>query len=203
METLACGSGDCLGVGGPRPGCARGFSLGVGAPAGGWASPVRVAGGAQAPPRTLLSSPVSAQSGHPVAGRVVREIDDPHSGNHWLLIDDPNSRGGPGRMILSSTVPADGVQSMPDGATAAGQPQAIRTQPMPVIHSGDRVVVEENTARVEVRLEAVALGPAVGGSPLNVRLTIGGSVVRTVALGPGRVAFAPETAARQIGRAQG
>src|ERR1017187_626708 len=88
--------------------------------------PVRGGGGPQPPPRTLLSSPVSAQSGHPVAGRVVREIDDPHSGNHWLLIDDPNSPGGPGRMILSSTVPADGVQSMPDGATAAGQPQGIR-----------------------------------------------------------------------------
>src|ERR1035438_9960896 len=109
---------------------------------------VQVAGGAQAPPRTLLSSPVSAQSGHPVAGRVVREIDDPHSGNHWLLIDDPNSPGGPGRMILSSTVPADGVQSMPDGATAAGQPQAIRTQPMPVIHSGDRGS-EEHTSELQ------------------------------------------------------
>ena len=157
---------------------------------------VQVAGGAQTAPRTLLSSPVSGQAGQPGSGRVVREIDDPHSGNHWLLIDDPNSPGGPGRMILSSTVPADAVKPGPDGATTAGHPLAIRTQPMPVIHSGDRVVVEENTARVEVRLEAVALGPAVSGSSLNVRLTIGGSVVRTVALGPGRVAFAAETAAR-------
>jgi len=157
---------------------------------------VQVAGGAQTAPRTSLSSSVSGQAAQPVADRVVREIDDPHSGDHWLLIDDPNSPGGPGRMVLSSTFPEDAVQPGPDGATAAGHPHAIRTQPMPVIHSGDRVVVEENTARVEVRLEAVALGPAVSGSPLNVRLSIGGNVVRAVGLGPGRVAFAPETAAR-------
>ena len=36
------------------------------------------------------------------------------------------------------------------------------------------------------RLEAVALSPATVGSPFNVRLTMGGRIVRAVALGPGR-----------------
>jgi hypothetical protein len=65
-----------------------------------------------------------------------------------------------------------------------------------MIHAGDRLIVEENTALVEARLEAVALGPAQLGSPLNVRLTIGGHVVRVVALGPGHASFAPVGGAR-------
>jgi predicted secreted protein len=65
-----------------------------------------------------------------------------------------------------------------------------------VIHTGDALILEENTALVEARLEAVALGPAVSGLAFNVRLKIGGNVVRAVALGPGRAAFAPESEAR-------
>jgi hypothetical protein len=65
-----------------------------------------------------------------------------------------------------------------------------------VIHTADRLIVQEDTALVVARLEAVALGPALSGSSLKVRLLIGGSVVRAVALGPGRAVFAPETEAR-------
>jgi flagella basal body P-ring formation protein FlgA len=60
-----------------------------------------------------------------------------------------------------------------------------------VIRAGDRLIVEENTAVVEARLEAVALGAAAPGSTFNVRLRIGGRVLRAVALGPGRAALAP------------
>jgi hypothetical protein len=45
-------------------------------------------------------------------------------------------------------------------------------------------------------MDATALGPALLGSPLHVRLSIGGSVVRAVALGPGRAVFATETGSR-------
>jgi flagella basal body P-ring formation protein FlgA len=55
-----------------------------------------------------------------------------------------------------------------------------------VIRIGDRVVVEGVTARVEERLEAVALGNAKVGSPLQVRLKIGGQVMRAILLAPGR-----------------
>jgi hypothetical protein len=64
--------------------------------------------------------------------------------------------------------------------------------PSPVIHAGDRLIVEENTRLVEARLAAVAMGPAIAGAPLDVRLTIGGKVMRAVALAPGRAAFESE-----------
>jgi hypothetical protein len=57
---------------------------------------------------------------------------------------------------------------------------------VPVIRAGDRIVVEEHTDVVDAVLEAVALGPAVEQGPLDVRLRIGGRVVRVVALAPGR-----------------
>jgi hypothetical protein len=60
---------------------------------------------------------------------------------------------------------------------------------MQVIRSGDRLIVERNTSVVEERLEAVALGPAMKGASLEVRLAIGGNVLRAVALGPGHATF--------------
>jgi hypothetical protein len=48
------------------------------------------------------------------------------------------------------------------------------------------VVVEEHGAVVEAYLEATALEPALKGLPLNLRLTIGGKVIRAVAIAPGR-----------------
>jgi flagella basal body P-ring formation protein FlgA len=71
-----------------------------------------------------------------------------------------------------------------------GTPMMGREVQHPVIRSGDRLVVEESSAVVEARLEAVALGPAAEGAEFRVRLAIGGKVVLAVALGPGHAAFA-------------
>ena len=60
-------------------------------------------------------------------------------------------------------------------------------------HSRRRpVIVEEHTAVVEARLEAMALGPAAVGGAFRARLRMGGKVVRAVALGPGRAVLEPE-----------
>jgi hypothetical protein len=115
-------------------------------------------------------------------GEIVREIDDPHTGGRWLLTRNPLHPAGPGRLVLA--------REMRIAVLRPGVP--LVEPPHPVIHAGDRLVVEENTAVVEARLEAVALGPAMAGSPLDVRLKIGGKVVRAVALGPGRAAFLAE-----------
>jgi hypothetical protein len=124
---------------------------------------------------------VSSAGMEPVAGEIVREIDDPHTGAHWMLMRDPDHPAGPGRLVLAAGTHND---------LRSGHPEV---EPLrPVIRAGDRLVVEENTAVVESRLEAVALGPAVIGSPLDVRLKIGGKVIRAVALGPGRAAFQAE-----------
>jgi flagella basal body P-ring formation protein FlgA len=80
--------------------------------------------------------------------------------------------------------------------TGAPASEVIANPLQPVIHAGDRVIVEENSPVVEARLEAVALGPAALGSALEVRLKIGGLVVRAIARGPGRAALQPEIGVR-------
>jgi len=110
----------------------------------------------------------------------VREIDDLHNGDRWLLIRDASHPGGPGLLRL---VPAARI-----GAGQAGA--GFQTQA--AIHSGDRVIVEEHTRVADSRLEAVALSPATVGSPFNLRLKMGGRIVRAVALGPGRAVFEGE-----------
>jgi len=118
----------------------------------------------------------------------IREIDDPQTGDRWLLVRDTDRPGAPGRMVLVSGA-GQGVR----GVSAKNRGNALLVNFAsfrPVIRGGDRVVVEESTPLVEARLEGVALGPAATGATLNVRLKINGGVVRAVALGPGRAAMA-------------
>jgi len=135
---------------------------------------------------------VSADMEYPARadlGEVVREIDDPNTGDRWLLRRDLGHPGGPGRLVLIGSrenEPQQGVRRSTQEDTAS----------VPVIHAGDRLLVEEHTVVVDARLAAVALGAAVSGSELDVRLVIGGNVVRAVALGPGRAALATESETR-------
>jgi hypothetical protein len=154
---------------------------------------VTVAGRAASSPRILSSAPglVSVPAYSP--GQLVRVIDDPNLGDRWLLIRDPNHPGGPGRLVLANRSRSETGRSGSAGAPEAGKPGTDQVLASPVIHTGDLLVVEENTAVVEARLEAVALGPAWAGSSFDVRLKIGGKVVRAIALAQGRAAFEPET----------
>jgi hypothetical protein len=123
-------------------------------------------------------------------GEIVREIDDPHTGERWLLLRNDQVPGGPGRLVLVHRNEPGGAVRQAVGRVAA---EAGATPVPPVIRSGDRLIVEEHTAVVDAVLEARALAPAAAGSALAVRLTIGGRVVRAVALGPGRAALQPES----------
>jgi hypothetical protein len=123
---------------------------------------------------------------------VFREIDDRHLGIRWLLLRDPNHPGGPGRLVMVSQARPTTNSRKLGGSVS----ETIASPLQPVIHAGDRVIVEENSPVVEARLEAVALGPAAAGSVLEARLKIGGLVVRALALGPGRAALQPENGAR-------
>ncbi len=131
------------------------------------------------------------------AGEVVREIDDPDTGHRWKLMRDPVHPGGPGRLVLAAGPGIEPV-SASSGDRKRVAISAARPAPhYPVIHAGDALLVEEHTAVVEARLEAVALGPAVEGASFRVRLKIGCRVVRAVAVSAGHAVFASEGEAQQ------
>jgi hypothetical protein len=117
-------------------------------------------------------------------GEILREIDDPHNGDRWLLIRNDQYPGGPGRLVR--------IAIGQPTSEAAMQQSARQAEVVLVIHSGDRLTVEEHTPVVDAVLEARALRPAAAGAVFEVRLAIGGKVVRAVALGPGRAALEPE-----------
>jgi hypothetical protein len=166
--------------------------------------------GAVSSPRLLKIFATPAQGeiaqGKAVQGEVVREIDDPHTGQRWLLVRDGQQPGGPGRLLLAGQAPAEQVLSGPVQAKTirrepGGASRQIAAAPaelriLPVIRAGDRLVVEEHTPVVDAVLEARALNPAARGSAFEARLSIGGRVVRVVALGPGRAELEAETGGR-------
>jgi hypothetical protein len=121
-------------------------------------------------------------------GEIVREIDDPHTGDRWLLMRNEQFPGGPGRLVL---VAAHRVAYINSPERLASNAEAGESSLVPVIRTGDKLIVEEHTAVVDAVLEARALSPAAVGAGLDVRLAIGGNVMRAVALGPGRAALYP------------
>ncbi len=156
----------------------------------------------------LQIAAASSEAAAGPAGEVVGEIDDPHTGDQWALVRDPVHPAGPGRLVLvrgpemgpgmgaerghSSAGPRDpGRQPAEPAATATN-----RTPLRPVIRAGDALIVEERTAVVEARLQAVALGPAIKGAVFKARLKIGGKVVRAVAVAAGHAVFAPDEGAQ-------
>jgi len=172
-----------------RTGRRIGWAMGVLAMAAPWAG-AQTADGTDASPHVVLSSPAAASASSPGAyalGEIVREIDDPHSGDRWLLVRDANHPGGPGLLLVSA------ARRFPADARLRAQPGPGAGTPAPVIRLGDRVIVEQHTPVIDARLEARALSPATEGSVFHVRLTAGGRVMRAVALGPGRAVFEEET----------
>jgi hypothetical protein len=165
-----------------------GVEIGVALLFFGWVSAV----GAQTPVgfhAQILSSsygPVAAERW--TSGGIVREIDDPQTGARWLLVRNEGHPGGPGRLVLMGV---DHDQKKTDNTSGHGAEEEARLGP--VIRPGDRLIVEEHTARVDAVLEARALSSAAPGAAFKARLTMGGKVVRAVALGPGHAALQPET----------
>jgi hypothetical protein len=168
----------------------------------------QIPGPAEVPSDTDRSSQVAN-------GDIVREIDDPHNGDRWLLVGDQSHPGRPGRLLR---VPVRGLKSREAPVALAGEransvastasagvlgpetnqgpilvrsasPLSAAETEATIVRAGDRVVIEENTPIVEARLEAVALGPALIGSSFRARLSIGGYIVQAVALAPGRASL--------------
>ena len=129
--------------------------------------------------RAQRSGTNTEPSGAGAGSRIVREIKDPHSGAWWRLYANAENPAGPGRLIIA------GREEHGSSFTA----QTKRN--VPAIHAGERVTVEEHSSAVEAYLEGTALESASIGSPLQVRLRIGGKVVKTVVMAPGRVEVQP------------
>jgi hypothetical protein len=130
------------------------------------------------------------------SGGVVREIDDPHTGDRWMLMRDPAHPEGPGRLVLAA---GPGFEPVSASTSDRRQPDPLATERAPfhpVIHAGDALIVQEHTAVVDARLEAVALSPAAEWAIFRARLKIGGKVVRAVAVSAGNAVLVPEEAAQ-------
>jgi len=144
-------------------------------------------------PRTLLSSGSLAAQGTAADGDLLREIDDVHNGDRWLLLRNPVHPGGPGLLVRHELRKK---QNRTETETAATQSPLSPPPSIPVIRSGDRLIVEEDTPVVSSHLEATAIGSATAGSVFEARLKIGGKVVRAIALGTGRAEFLSNLEAR-------
>ena len=113
--------------------------------------------------------------------KILREIKDPWDGSRWLLRQDFDHLGGPGRL----------VQVTGEIAEAAGK-KPRTAPPPPVIRAGGRLIITESSKIAISRLEAVALEPGAIGSEIKVRLLIGGSVVRATVRGACEASTPPQ-----------
>jgi len=143
-------------------------------------------GNAAAVPDTVRVAAATPGTALEPDGQVLRQIEDPSTGDLWLLLRDRSRPAGPGRLVLARQ------RMNTQRAISGGPAQPLSRGERPVIHTGDALMVEEHTAVVDARLEAVALEPAAKGAHFKARLKIGGKVVRVVAVSQGRASFAPE-----------
>lgn len=146
-------------------------------------APISRVSGGSAPPGTNAAAATPHVQGIREQN-LYREIDDPHSGAVWLLFRDSDHPGGPGRLVLAA--------QQSHTRTGAAKDRAPIAESQPVIRAGDALIVEEHTAVVDARLEAIALRSASKDAQFKARLRIGGRVVRVMALGPGRAMLEPE-----------
>ncbi len=146
------------------------------------------AGAKPAFPFPVAENPhLPAQTG----GAVFRELDDPSTGNRWLLARDAVHPEGPGRwQLVAARKAGDKTAATLTGASLAAQ--AVDATALPVIHAGDEVSVAEHSAVIDATLQGVALGSAAAGAEFRARLKIGGKVIDAVALESGHAVFAAQ-----------
>ena len=129
----------------------------------------------------VLACGLTAQQGA-VGGRIVSERTDPGTGARWVLMRDAEHPAALAHWVL--------VEAGKERAAGAG---ATTTEQKLMIHAGDKIVVEEQTAVMSAWLEATALTSAGSGSELRARLAIGGRVLAVRAIAPNTAEMEEET----------
>ena len=159
-------------------------------------APCRAQSASPTSPRPAQSTTGPARSAPQPAGEVYREIDDPYTGDRWLIVRDEASPAGPGYLVRIESPASDAKKIGSSNAAQGAEPlNAARMQP--VIHAGEVLIVEEHTPIVDSRLTAIALGPAAAGAEFKARLKIGGKVVHVIALEAAHAELAPESEAQK------
>jgi hypothetical protein len=120
---------------------------------------------------------------------LLRVIDDPSTRARWLLYEDTEHPGRPGKLVVISLEQWGIGRALSRTGEAADRARVA-------VHAGDRLVVEEHTLVADSTLAAVALGQATEGQEFEARLEIGGRVVKAVAEGAGRARLVEEPGGR-------
>ncbi len=115
------------------------------------------------------------------SGAILSQFGDPCLGGIWQLTADPHNPQSPGHLILvhknltfahleslgeGRQVPRQGRSTLVEAGPTVVHP----SMPPVVIRPGDRVVVHQESAKVEGQFEAVALEMARTGQSVRVRL---------------------------------
>jgi hypothetical protein len=106
-----------------------------------------------------------------VQGQVHRELIDPCLGLHWQRVINPVHPEWPERLIPMGEVLVDPIRSQRVAAT--GDARVPDARPAFVIHVGEHIAVEQQTAVMYAKLQAVALESGTVGQRLRVRLNVG------------------------------
>jgi hypothetical protein len=122
-------------------------------------------------------------SGYQPRYRALREFKDPGTHQDWLLIRDLNQATGPALLVRESP---HSCASFTLEKVIRGSEFQLQVRPMPVIHTGDQIIILEHTTLSDAALEATALEAAAPGDALLVRIKFGGLTVRAIAAAPGR-----------------
>ena len=110
----------------------------------------------------------------------VRLIEDSSNHVRWMLFDDPDHPALPARLV-----PVADNGSVSPSAAVKGSPHVPAALHLsPIVEAGDVLTVVQNTPVADVRLEAVALGPAALGQTVRVRVKSSGLILPVRIDGP-------------------
>jgi hypothetical protein len=130
------------------------------------------------------SNGVDTQSRFEAGYRALRELEDPATHQHWLLIRDRNRATGPALFVKQGPHSACAFLTLEEDIRRPEFQLPVRS--MPVIRAGDQILLLEHTTVSDAELEATALEAAAAGAALRVRIKFGGLTVRAIAVAPGQ-----------------